>query len=932
MVPLSEHTRRFLPWDAPLLPQAVRWFARDWKGEGPLDLGGVLVIVPTKQSGRRLRAGLAELAAAHGQAVFAPQVVTPEWLVAPAEETESASRLQAMLAWVQVLLAADLGEFRAVFPINPPVRDFSWALRLAGQLTRLQATLGESGLGLADVAARRPADFAERQRWLQLGELGQRHAAALARAGWSEPQEARRLAAESPAVLTGITRLVVLAVPDPLPLAVDALRTHAQRLPVEIVIHAPESAAADFDAWGRPVPAAWAQRSPPWEDFSAQVHLLPDATAQAEAVAALAAQHPAPDGALAVGLADAALAPLVAGAVMRTGRPVFDPAGERFQSHSLHHFLRALAALHREASYENLLALARSPATLDWLGTEAGGGFSPDTWLRELDELHAKHLPATLEDAQRAARTDTLRAGLARLAGLRAQMLEAGFAAGTEAALTRVFRGRRLDPAQAEDRRFNAIARKWSELVRVCAEAAEQFPRVGADAWWELALELFGAQSGEEDKPDGALELQGWLELPFEDAPQVVVAGCHDGTLPEAVTGDVFLPENLRGLLGLKGNAARFARDAYLLHALVASRRTGGRVDLLLGKVSPAGEPLRPSRLLLQCADAELPARVTRLFRPLESRANWPAWERTWQLAPRRAPVPAKISATGFRSYLDCPFRFYLRHVLKMEAVDAAKQELDAFDFGSLCHAPLERLADPAWRDCTDERAIAAMLVEALDREAAERFGGAPSVPLVAQLESARQRLRWAARVQAAERAAGWVIDAVEKPFELDFGGLQLRGRIDRIDRHADTGAWRVVDYKTSDTARLPGEAHFGPVREDAPAWARVTVNGREKQWTDLQLPLYVHALPLVVPGAQGRAACGYFNLPKAVAGTALAVWEDYSAEWHDSALRCAEEAAAAVRAGRFWPPNEAIAAERDEFAALFHRGVAASVAWEVTS
>ena len=71
-------SRHFLPWDRPLLPQAVAWLARDWSGTGPLDLARWLVVVPTRQAGRRLREALAEHAAEAGQAVFPPRVVTPE--------------------------------------------------------------------------------------------------------------------------------------------------------------------------------------------------------------------------------------------------------------------------------------------------------------------------------------------------------------------------------------------------------------------------------------------------------------------------------------------------------------------------------------------------------------------------------------------------------------------------------------------------------------------------------------------------------------------------------------------------------------------------------------------------------------------------------------------------------------------------------------
>lgn len=930
MLPAPANVRRtFLPWSAPLLAQAVQWLAHGWDGAGPLDFSGLLVVVPTKQSGRRLRAALAEHAAARAQAVFPPRVLPPEALLAPTENAAAiATPLQATLAWTRVLQEIELAEFRAVFPVDPPARNFAWALRLAEELLRLQATLAEEALTLADVAARTPDDFVERERWLQLGALGRLHSAALAARGWREPQAARIAAAHEPAPLAGVERIVVLAVPDPLPLALTALAAHAQTLPVELAIFAPESEAGNFDAWGRPLAEVWARREAPFESFEDRVHLHADAAAQAEAIARLAARYPQADGALGVGVADSALAALGENALTRAGVAAFNPAGARHDAHGFYQFLTALADFVREPTFAHTSALARAPETLAWLQAELGGDFRATEWLKQLDALHAQHLPATLFEARRHARAPAVTRGLALLAEARDGWRETDFVGGAEALLARVFAARRLDLTRVEDRRLAEAARAWGEVLRECAEAAEKFPRVAREELWEIALRRFAEQPREADKPAGAVELQGWLELPFEDAPHVVVAGFNEGAVPEAVNGDVFLPEELRVLLGLKTNAQRFARDAYLLHALVASRRAGGGVDVLLGKTSASGDPLRPSRLLLQCADEKLPARVAHLFRELESARTLPAWERAWQLTPRRAPTPEKLSPTAFRSWLACPFRFYLKHVLKMEAVDAAKRELDVFDFGRLCHTPLEKFAAEPWRDCTDEHALAAMLVEEFDRAATARYGEAPAVPIVAQLESARQRLRWAAKVQARERADGWVIAAIEKDFAVPFGGFQLRGRIDRIDRHEATGAWRVIDYKTSDTAKTPVEAHLDTPWAHAPEWARLTVDGRERQWIDLQLPLYLLALPTILPEAKERAACGYFNLPKAASATTLALWDGYSLELHESALRCAEGVAAAVRAGNFWPPNEELRPDYDEFATLFQRGVTASVAW----
>ncbi|HLP08808.1 MAG TPA: ATP-dependent nuclease subunit B, partial [Opitutaceae bacterium] len=157
-------TLHILPWDRPLLERAVAHFAADWNG-GALDLTDRLIVVPTRQAGRRLRAALAVHAAARGGAVLAPRVLVPEQLLecAMPREAQVATRAQVLLAWVEALRDADFDALREVFPVDPPDRGFGWALRLAGEMTRLQAALAEGGLRLADVAARAGEGFSEAQ-------------------------------------------------------------------------------------------------------------------------------------------------------------------------------------------------------------------------------------------------------------------------------------------------------------------------------------------------------------------------------------------------------------------------------------------------------------------------------------------------------------------------------------------------------------------------------------------------------------------------------------------------------------------------------------------------------------------------------------------------------------------------------------------------
>ena len=95
---------------------------------------------------------------------------------------------------------------------------------------------------------------------------------------------------------------------------------------------------------------------------------------------------------------------------------------------------------------------------------------------------------------------------------------------------------------------------------------------------------------------------------------------------------------------------------------------------------------------------------------------------------------------------------------------------------------------------------------------------------------------------------------------EVSESGLAQddHGTIDRVDRHLETGAVLLLDYKTGDSARTPEENHC------------VLVDGR-REWTDLQLPLY--AL-LAREGGIGPETLhlAYVNLPKQLGKTGVSI------------------------------------------------------------
>src|SRR6185369_2108341 len=283
-----------------------------------------------------------------------------------------------------------------------------------------------------------------------------------------------------------VGRIVVLATPDPLPAMIDVLRRLAVTLPVEIVIFGAREEAGEFDAWGRPDEEAWARRTLTLREFEQQVHLCADPAEQAARAVECAKSYRAPDGLLAIGLADVEVAPSLEHGLREAGLASFNPEGRPRRRDGFFALLAALAGLAREPEFAAVATLARCPDFLVWLATrERGGNFSTAGALEGLDALHARHLPATLHAAQEQAdRFPAVQPLLAAASELHATLTTGAFPANAVAALAAIFGARAL----TSDGELAESAAAWMEMLRVAATAAEKFPGVATAEWWDLTL------------------------------------------------------------------------------------------------------------------------------------------------------------------------------------------------------------------------------------------------------------------------------------------------------------------------------------------------------------------------------------------------------------------------------------------------------------
>jgi len=907
----------FLGWDGPAVERVADWLIASVGSEGPVDLADCWVVAPTRQSGRRLREAVARRAGAAGRGVLAPAYLTPESLLARVPSaSQIAGNEEALLAWLSVLRSLEIEQFRSLLPgLRREDCSFEWARGFARDLAELRGLLGENGFDFAAVAEH-PEMTAERERWRDLARIEDAYRRRLGAAGLLDREDARRAALGAPPP-SELRRIVIAGVPDPMPLALDLVRAWSDRVRVDVVVLAPESEAEAFDAWGRPRDL-WCARALGVADSS--LHVAATQREQAAAIVALAARYrsPARTISLAVGDRDSGL--LVAHRLRDVGQESYFPDGEPFAASEWGVFLASLAELLQSRSIRAVVELLRQP-----LGAIAAGLREPaevEQVLAQLDDQRMRRIPDTLDDLAGVQR-QPLASALGRLDALLSKLQSGAPMAALMDALERPAKARIGQMDREAAGRFREAVKILDRAMAALAQAHDFCGDLSAAEWLGILIDALGRERTHTGRSDNSLALQGWLEVAWDPAPHAVVADFVDGVVPENVRGHLFLPDGAREKLGMRCNRTRHARDAYVLEFLLHAKQ---RVDIHVPRVNAAGDPLAPSRLLLQIGDDALVARARLLFAEPAQARHTPAFRHAWKLEPPRLAIPQHLSVTAFRAYLSCPFRFYLANVAGMQTFDTEAMEMDAMAFGTLAHRVLEQFAnDEQARDGTSAADIAAYFERALDEVVARRFGRNLSVSLTMQLESLRRRLARAAERQAAWRQDGWRIVRAEARFE-DFGafaieGMPIAGRIDRIDFNEALGVYCLIDYKTSDTATNPAKAHIVTARHAEKLALACPSGDGEGCWCDLQLPLYCMAAA-VAPDFKGRFTAAYFNLPKSLDGVGISEWADIEGEL-ESARACAAAVVRNIRAGVFWPPSEHV---RDDFERLFFNSVVESV------
>ena len=920
--------RVFLGLDGPPLQSATRWLADSYGDGQQLDLSDLLIVLPGSRAMNRLLQLLVMEADRQGQ-LFSPPTLTtigqlPEYLYKA--EKRFASELAMHTAWCHALQQTPPWEIEQLIGSAGATWE-DWqplATLLAGLYRRLA-----NDVWSFESVAREVRDIEEPgevKRWKALEAIQGRYYELLDEVDLWDRQAARNVAIQRRDC--GTERHVIMLATADLNRCMREMLSQLQ-VPPTVLLAAPTEWSDRFDAFGGLLPDRWL--AAPIEISDSRIQIVDQPEDQASAVGHYLGQL---DGRfstdqITIGVPDQGVIPQIERTLNALeirhrnlrGRPLAEAAPVRLM-------LAAREYLEAE-SYDTFAALVRHPDLFQWLSQRVEGS----SWLPDLDRFQNENLPdgisiavelpfgdpqrirswfvegddKSLERAQRlAAATDTLNQLHSHLATLLKPLTgkKRPLAHWTQPwgkLLLEVYGDRTMDKEDPEDRRTIRACQNIYESLADKQQVPEVWQtRVTAINALELALQASVDGTVAPPADPLAIEMVGWLDLPLDDAPVVVVTGMNDEYIPASENGHLFLPNSLCEKLGILDNNRRYARDAYALNVI---NRVREHCLLVVGRRDSEGEPQKPSRLLF-VSDPPTVARRARAFFGYSGKADIHFWLADPADLPTSQqfviPLPEtgisqnNLTVTSFREYIKCPYRFYLSKVMRLDSVDDGWRELDPRAFGNLAHDVLEDFGHSDLRDSTDSTKIAGFLSAALDKWQNIRYRGSRLPAVQIQVEQLRYRFERFAELQAERARQGWRIIAVEQYLEhrmtVDNKPFTIRGTIDRVDVNDRLeGQVAIWDYKTSDTGKSPAAAHFS----------------KDRGWLDLQLPLYRHLASHIEALAGydlGVPDLGYIKLPKSIKEVKFEA-ANWNAQQLADADRQAEQVIRSLQQGIFWPP-----------------------------
>ncbi|MCY4610979.1 MAG: PD-(D/E)XK nuclease family protein [Gammaproteobacteria bacterium] len=351
-----------------------------------------------------------------------------------------------------------------------------------------------------------------------------------------------------------------------------------------------------------------------------------------------------------------------------------------------------------------------------------------------------------------------------------------------------------------------------SELDRMYFQLEQNETRLPKSQWRALLRRALEQHNYRRKSSQSAVSLINLGQAHLTRFDCLIVAGMDSRHYPGTDSSFLVFNDSVRSDLGLPTCAELRKLGLQRFLSLILS---SGQV-LLTYQKTDQDEPLLPSswwtqvavfhRLVYGTSLKELSLPVLSLHpdawvRPPGLQTREPALDVMPNPSVRRELLPNRISASGHQALVDCPYRFYVRYMLRIREADIIREEMDNLEFGGYVHRCLEAFhtgisgAPGPWPGrIAENEASALSLLREIGEHLMEQLAPSPSNIVFLERWKTIAR-RYVQRQKSMENHQAPIESEQVMECKIDEN-LVLDGRIDRVDQD-ENGDWVVIDYKT---------------------------------------------------------------------------------------------------------------------------------------
>ena len=381
-----------------------------------------------------------------------------------------------------------------------------------------------------------------------------------------------------------------------------------------------------------------------------------------------------------------------------------------------------------------------------------------------------------------------------------------------------VFIANKIQDSEQSNRFLLNQVSETGKVVNRLKDIMERYPRYLV-TFDELEVLYRLVSSGTSIKLNGStttgLQLMGLLEARNLDFKTFYMVGVNEGILPAGKSYNSFIPYNIRRECGLPDDHEKQAVYAYHFYRQLQ----GTEKVYFIYNTNGTDTGGEPSRFLMQLK-YELAARnpQIKVIEQVFANVTEPSTQPKLLTVNKNDEVMAllmhklqpeqdyqALAPTSLSAYIQCPFKFYLKHLLRIED-NSAEEETQSNAIGSVVHKTLQALysnycgteISPTLFKETIKPSLKAKLVEVIHESFAQ---GLPDVGYNYLNKLNINKLfenyfRYEEKEFEGHNISFLGVEQLlTTTIEVDGVSCKVSGTADRIDSR--DGTFRIIDYKT---------------------------------------------------------------------------------------------------------------------------------------